>query len=273
MSEDGKATEDYAFDGSLISICSGSADRAAQCIRIPTCRIRLWCSGGGGPPSGEVLQEEAIFKSLSEPPPLEWLSSELLDILARVVAAGSRIVKRSDEGRWAGCQYPDSSAGPGITARIHGQSEHKRDQQSVWLPLVKPRRALQGCSCFCVREWMETWTRLWRVSLKLRRINESFADSRKFCHYRLSRVINAKHLIRYVVLRLQRINRFPQTCDASNKNIFFREIVQLNFFPTTDYEISNKRNSYVDISLTQMHHYNDVLVFKYVMLVHIKYYL
>lgn len=36
---------------------------------------------------------------------------------------------------------------------------------------------------------------------------------------------------------------------------------------------SNKRNSYVNISLTQMHRYNDLLVFKYVMVVHIKCYM
>lgn len=61
-----------AFDGSLINICSGSRlTGPAGCTRIPTCRMRFWCSGGGGPPSGEVLLEEAIFKSHSEPPPLE----------------------------------------------------------------------------------------------------------------------------------------------------------------------------------------------------------
>lgn len=65
-SEDGKAAARRR-----LSISSGSADWAARRTRVPTCRIRLWCSGGGGPPSGEVLQEEAIFRSLSEPPPLE----------------------------------------------------------------------------------------------------------------------------------------------------------------------------------------------------------
>lgn len=47
--------------------------------------------------------------------------------------------------------------------------------------------------CFRVREWMETWTRLWCVSLKLRRINDSFADSRKFGYYRLSRTVHVNH--------------------------------------------------------------------------------
>lgn len=36
---------------------------------------------------------------------------------------------------------------------------------------------------------------------------------------------------------------------------------------------SNKRNSYVNISLTQRHRHNDVLVFKYVMVVHIEGYM
>lgn len=58
-----------------------NAERAG-CGQTPTCRIRFWCSGGG-PPSGDVLLEEAIFMSRSEPPPLERLPSGLLDILPR----------------------------------------------------------------------------------------------------------------------------------------------------------------------------------------------
>lgn len=49
----------------------GHSMPGAGCGQTPTCRIRFWCSGGGGPPSGDVLLEEAIFKSESEPPPLE----------------------------------------------------------------------------------------------------------------------------------------------------------------------------------------------------------
>ena len=44
--------------------------------------MRLCSGGGGGPPSGDALLEEAVFKSRSEPPPLERLSSKLLDISA-----------------------------------------------------------------------------------------------------------------------------------------------------------------------------------------------
>ncbi|KAI9519135.1 hypothetical protein NQZ68_031407 [Dissostichus eleginoides] len=57
--------------------------QSADCGQTPTCRIRFWCSGCGGPPSGDVLQEEAIFASRSELPPLERLPSGLLDILCR----------------------------------------------------------------------------------------------------------------------------------------------------------------------------------------------
>ena len=65
---------------------ASAAVRAAGLRRdeTPTCRIRFWCSGGGGgPPSGDVLLDEAIFESPSEPPPLDWLPSGLLDIPSR----------------------------------------------------------------------------------------------------------------------------------------------------------------------------------------------
>lgn len=55
----------------------------AGCGQTPTWRIRFWCSGGGFPSSRDVLLEEAVFKSRLEPPPLEWLSSGLLDIPSR----------------------------------------------------------------------------------------------------------------------------------------------------------------------------------------------
>lgn len=69
----------------------GAADSGTDTSgATPTCLMRVWCSGGGPPPSGDVLFEEAIFKSESEPPPLERLSSGVLDIL-RGPGAGEEV--------------------------------------------------------------------------------------------------------------------------------------------------------------------------------------
>lgn len=130
-----------AFDGSLTSSCSGFGPTRlsgpAGCTRIPTCRMRFWCSGGGGPPSGEVLLEEAIFKSHSEPPPLEWLSSELLDIPIRVVAAGCRMRKRSDEGRRAGLSK---------SRQLGWAWHHCADSQAVWKQTCRTDSVTAACS-------------------------------------------------------------------------------------------------------------------------------
>lgn len=87
-----------------------------RCGQTPTCRIRFWCIGGGGPLSGDVLSEEAIFKSQSEPPPLEWLSSGLLDILSRDACCWRRRGQRGSffpGARWiAGLRIQTARHGP-----------------------------------------------------------------------------------------------------------------------------------------------------------------
>lgn len=93
----------------------GHSMHGAECGPTPTCRIRFWCSGGGGPPSGDVLLEEAIFKSQSEPPLLEWLSSGLLDILSRTGCCWTR---RSQRGSFRRCEVGLSSGLRIQTARM-----------------------------------------------------------------------------------------------------------------------------------------------------------
>lgn len=139
-SEDGNATARQRlwrlFKQHLQRVWPTRLTGPAGCTRIPTCRMRFWCSGGGGPPSGEVLLEEAIFKSHSEPPPLEWLSSELLDIPARVVAAGCRMWLRSDEGRLAGVSK---------SRQLGWARHHCADSQAVWKQTCRADSVAAAC--------------------------------------------------------------------------------------------------------------------------------
>lgn len=155
-----------------------AADWAGRCREergcsggTPTCRIRFWCSGGGGPPSGVVLLEEAIFKSLSEPPPLtEWLSSELLDILSRgwLQLEAARSARGPSAGaRWirvAGLRIRTALRGPGPFCGGQRQSGNKRDtvwkkpaglspdcQTEKWaLPPFRDAPRVLLCACVCV---------------------------------------------------------------------------------------------------------------------------
>lgn len=173
--------------------------------QTPTCRMRFWCISGGGPPSGDVLLDEAIFKSESEPPPLEWLSSGLLDILSRDACCcwrrrGQRGSFFPQGGSLYGPQSVDGSAVPGIIVRRQKQSAIKRDRiqnrdSDCRLSNQGERSVRSGmrpvccsvCLCAC-----ETWTRLICAFPKLRRINASFTDGRKLSKHRLTRTISVK---------------------------------------------------------------------------------
>lgn len=100
-----------------------SAERAGY-GHTPTCRMRFWCSGGGCPPSGDVLLEEARLESRSEPqpPPPERLPSGLLDILSwaesKIYRCGQlKIFMPVQGGCLCGPQSARSSAGPRIILR------------------------------------------------------------------------------------------------------------------------------------------------------------
>ncbi|CAB1429659.1 unnamed protein product [Pleuronectes platessa] len=120
---------------SISSGVQGWRNRAMRRRRLrthgtPTCRIRARCSGAGGPPSGDVLLEEAIFKSRSEPPPLDRLSSVLLDILSRGLLLeerrAARLLLRGE--RWY------SARGPSLCTRLAGARDHSAATESVCVP-------------------------------------------------------------------------------------------------------------------------------------------
>lgn len=192
--------------GSVCSLQGWLGHLMQRCGPTPTCRIRFWCISGGGPPSGEVLLDEANFKSESEPPPLEWLSSGLLDILSRDACCCWR--RRGQRGssfppRWISvwaseCRRLGRARDHSAASDTIRYQTWQNPKQRFWLQVVRPRRALSPfrdapgmllCVCLCA---CETWTRLICAFPKLRRINASFTDGRKLGKHRLIQTIRVK---------------------------------------------------------------------------------
>lgn len=140
-----------AFDGSLTSICSGFGPTRPS---GPAARGYPPAVCGSGAAVAEVHPPERCcwkrpFSShiRSRRPWSDFLRSSLtfrFELWLRAVGCVSGQTRVAEPGS----QNPGSSAGPGITVRILRQSENKRAEQTVWLQLVQPRRALQGCSLF-----------------------------------------------------------------------------------------------------------------------------
>lgn len=194
--------------GSVCSLQGWLGHWMQRCGQTPTCRMRFWCISGGGPPSGDVLLDEAILKSESEPPPLEWLSSGLLDILSRDACCCCCWRRRGQRGSfpsprlisvWASeCRRLGSARDHTAASETIRYQTWQNPKQRFWLQVVKPRRALSPfrdapgmlpyvCLCAC-----ETWTRLICAFPKLRRINASFTDGRKLGKHRMTRTISVK---------------------------------------------------------------------------------
>lgn len=127
-------------------------------------------------PSSDFLRSSLTF-------PLElWL-----------LAVGCEAVRRGLPSR--GLKIRTARLGLASLCGFTGSLKTNVPNSQCGCSLLNGEGRCRDALCFRVREWMETWTRLWCISLKLRRINDSFADSRIFGHYRLSRRVHVKDYV------------------------------------------------------------------------------